>query len=466
MESWIYEWPKRSYNGLSPFQRRWLQACAVYPALRWPLTVFLGRALAQSEGRADPDLDQHVVLARLPWFREGVIPEVERRALVTDMDEATRQSVRQIFEGHLRSVSEDRKPQRDEIIADDVFTRFMMREAPTPQDRAIDEKLAQVYGSSSLLRIDARGLKAIIIALMVGLAAAAVAFFLTRGWTGQQQASVTIPIPQMVELPGGTFRMGSPVKEPGRDEDEGPQRDVTIAPFQIARTEVTRAQFRAFIDETGYAPETGCFLWDGEDVRISQSISWINPGFPQSADHPVTCVNWNDAKAYVAWLNTLVEGGGFRLPSEAEWEYAARAGNQESWYWSGIAGDGLSPEQCGYANGADVSLQRNGGGENWVYASCDDGSAFTSAVRSLLPNAFGLYDMQGNVAEWVEDCWVDNYSNAPTDGSARVESGCAQRVLRGGSWFVTPQYLRSALRGSNYPSIRNDNIGFRVARTL
>ena len=199
-----------AYNGLSPFQRRWLQACAVYPALRWPLTVFLGRALAQSEGRADPDLDQHVVLARLPWFREGVIPEVERRALVTDMDEATRQSVRQIFEGHLRSVSEDRKPQRDEVIADDVFARFMMREAPTPslQNKAIDEKLAQVYGSSSLLRIDARGLKAIIIAITVGLAAAAAAFFLTRGWTATAASVGYDPDPANGRIAGRNFSDG------------------------------------------------------------------------------------------------------------------------------------------------------------------------------------------------------------------------------------------------------------------
>ena len=260
--------------------------------------------------------------------------------------------------------------------------------------------------------------------------------------------------------------MGSPEDEPGRDEDEGPQRDVTIAPFQIARTEVTRAQFRAFIDENGYPLESGCQEFDENEWTLNPLTSWIYPGFPQSADHPVTCVNWYDVKAYIDWLNTLVEGGGFRLPSEAEWEYAARAGNQENRYWSGVAGDGLSPEQCGYANGADVSLQRNGGGENWVNASCDDGSAFTSAVRSFLPNAFGLYDMQGNVAEWVEDCWVDNYSNAPTDGSARVESGCAQRVLRGGSWFYAPQSLRSASRSWISPSFRGFGTGFRVARTL
>jgi formylglycine-generating enzyme required for sulfatase activity len=249
--------------------------------------------------------------------------------------------------------------------------------------------------------------------------------------------------PEMVVVPAGSFTMGSPAGEKDREPDEGPQRRVTIAkPFAVGKFEVTKAQFEAFVRETGHDAGNICYTYEGGKWKERSGRSWRNPGYSQGVDHPVACVNWDDAKAYVAWLSRKT-GKAYRLLSEAEWEYAARAGTTTRF-------------SCGDADGC---LDRVG----WSFSN--SGSRAHPVGRKTA-NAFGLHDMHGNVWEWTEDCWNGSYAGAPSDGSAWTRGVCSQRVLRGGSWVTNPRYLRSAVRNRYSSGHRIDNDGFRVARTL
>ena len=170
------------------------------------------------------------------------------------------------------------------------------------------------------------------------------------------------------------------------------------------------------------------------------------------------CVNWEDAQAYARWLSAET-GKTYRLPSEAEWEYAARAGTTTRRHWGDDPDDG-----CAYANGADRTFEARV--DNWTVMDCTDGVVWTSPVGAYRPNAFGLHDVLGNVWEWVEDCWHDDYDGAPRDGSSWTTGGdCGRRVARGGSWNNSPRGLRSANRSWSGAERRTSNIGFRVART-
>ena len=259
--------------------------------------------------------------------------------------------------------------------------------------------------------------------------------------------------PELVVVPEGTYRRGSPESESGRDDDEGPVRRVTIGyRLAVGVKEVTRGEFARFVSETGRSMGDSCWVWDGEWKERS-GRNWKSPGYSQTDEHPVVCVSWDDAKAYVRWL-TGKTGESYRLPSEAEWEYVARAGTETARYW----GEGESG-QCRYANGADETY-------GWSEAFCDDGHASTAPVGSFAPNGYKLHDVLGNVWEWTEDCWNESYTGAPSDGSAWESGDCSRRVLRGGSWLDEPRDLRSALRFRSPTGIRYNDLGFRVARTL
>ena len=275
--------------------------------------------------------------------------------------------------------------------------------------------------------------------------------------------------PEMVVVPAGSFVMGSPESEVSRDKDEGPQHAVTIArSFAVGRHEVTRGQFTSFVTESGYQSQGGnCWYWDGEEGKGKDddpNKSWREPGFPQNDRHPVVCVSWNDAKAYAEWL-TKKTGNRYRLLSEAEWEYAARAGTSTARPW----GDEAS-EACQYANVGDLTRNRvvsPGANKQWLlFHDCDDGSAYTAHVGSYRRNAFGLYDMIGNVWEWTEDCYNDSYSGAPTDGAAWLSGDCARRVDRGASWHLNIRVARSAKRHGAAVGNRYGIVGFRLAKTL
>jgi formylglycine-generating enzyme required for sulfatase activity len=272
----------------------------------------------------------------------------------------------------------------------------------------------------------------------------------------------------MVVIRPGQFVMGSPDTEAGRTSDEGPQHSVTIPkPFAISRCEITVGQFKQFVQDTNYktTAETngkGCFVWNLEksDWLQQPDKHWKNPGFSQTDQHPVVCVSWQDAQHYVQWLSQRT-GALYRLPTEAEWEYAARADSETARSF----GD---QSQCQYANGSGQEA-KSIADKNWTLADCNDDSIYTAPVGSFKPNAFGLYDTLGNVLEWTQDCWHDNYQNAPLDGSAWLETGggtCDRRVVRGGSWSYDPQLLRSAIRLRNNADEAYVNLGFRVARAF
>ena len=246
--------------------------------------------------------------------------------------------------------------------------------------------------------------------------------------------------PEMVVIPGGRFLMGSPTDEAERLDREGPQHDVTVPSFALARHAVTVGEYRAFVSATGHTP-------NHED----EEINWQSPGFAQDDRHPVTYVSWWDAKAYAAWLAQRT-GRLYRLPTEAEWEYACRAGTTTPFSF----GETISPEQANYRGNYTYGGGRKG---KWRVR--------TVPVGSLPANPWGLHEMHGNVCEWVEDAYRDSYVGAPADGSQAVPGDeAALRVVRGGSWDDFPKFLRSAYRSRYSPVYRVYDVGFRLARTL
>ena len=267
--------------------------------------------------------------------------------------------------------------------------------------------------------------------------------------------------PELVVVPAGSFRMGSPSSEAGRDDDEGPVHRVRIAqPFAVGVYEVTVGQWRAFVSETGHSTGDSCWRYEDGEWKERSGRSWRNPGFSQSDDHPVACVSWREAQSYVGWLSRKT-GEKYRLLSEAEWEYAARGGTSTARYWGeGEAG------QCRHGNGADKTLKERYGDWKWSTARCRDGHVHTSPVGTYVANGYGLHDVLGNVWEWTMDCWNESYAGAPADGNAWESGNCSRRVLRGGSWGSEPRYLRSAYRSGNVTGNRYFSSGFRIARTL
>ena len=267
--------------------------------------------------------------------------------------------------------------------------------------------------------------------------------------------------PELVVVPSGSYRMGSPSSESGREDDEGPVHQVTIGrPFAVGVKEVTREEYGTFMSETKRSMGNSCYVNEDGEWKERSGRNWKSPGFGQTDEHPVVCVNWEDAKAYVEWLSRKTRHE-YRLLSEAEWEYVARAGTRTARYW----GESESG-QCRYANGADRALKRADSDWKWATISCDDGHARTSPAGRYEANGFGLHDVSGNVWEWTEDCWNDSYAGAPGDGSAWKSGNCGLRVLRGGSWSYDPWSLRSADRSKLATGIRGSLAGFRVARTL
>ena len=274
---------------------------------------------------------------------------------------------------------------------------------------------------------------------------------LTKGWVFRD----CDVCPEMVVVPAESFMMGSPPHEEGREDGEGPVHLVTIAaPFAVGKHEVTRGEFARFIEAARHATGNSCETygngaWEGHSER-----NWRKPGYRQDDRHPVVCVNWDDAKAYVRWLSGET-GKDYRLLSESEWEYVARAGTTGPFHFGGT----ISIGQANYDGFFSYGPRQP---SHW-----GTGRGKTVPVGSFPANGFGLHDMHGNVWEWVEDCWNDSYHGAPADGSAWTSEGdCEERVVRGGSWRFGPHHARSASR--LWPRIdpRNTFSGFRVARSL
>lgn len=254
--------------------------------------------------------------------------------------------------------------------------------------------------------------------------------------------------PWLVVVPSGVFQMGSPMTEDDRIKAyEEPQHIVTIEePFAVGVYEVTRAEYRRFVFHTKHDSGAGCWIYD-DDWSFDDSATWSNPGHVQTDLDPVVCVSWESALDYVEWLSEQT-GEAYRLLTESEWEYVARGGTSTARYWGQTA-----IEQCQFANGRKLDR-------------CDDGYEWTAPVGTYEANAYGLYDVMGNVWEWVQDCWNESYEGAPRDGTAWEEGDCELRGERGGSWISEPRHLRSANRNRFAFDDRDRSIGFRVARTL
>jgi formylglycine-generating enzyme required for sulfatase activity len=265
--------------------------------------------------------------------------------------------------------------------------------------------------------------------------------------------------PKMVIVPAGHFEMGSPDAEEGRGKDEGPIHKVELAKFALGKYEVTRGEFAAFVKATNYSAGDQCATLEDGMVEERKG-DWRILHYDQGNHYPIGCVDWNDGRAYAKWLSRKT-GKKYRLPTEAEWEYAARANTTSSRFW----GDDANLA-CSFANVADRTAQgKIEGASSWGIHECKDGFDYTAPVGSFKANAFGLNDMLGNAWEWTEDSYHDGYTEAPKDNKEWKGDG-EKRVLRGGSWNNGPRNVRSAVRNAAVPAKRCSFFGFRVARTL
>lgn len=291
-------------------------------------------------------------------------------------------------------------------------------------------------------------------------------------------ACVTAPAPdgksadleQFIDIPAGVVSMGCVPTDTECLPEERPTNPVSIAAFRMARHEVTVTEFRRFVDATGYRTEAersandppGCFSDNGpgisnHDWRVLPGRSWRDPGFMQSGDEPVVCVTWNDAHAYADWM-ARTAARRIRLPTEAEWEYAARAGSASVRFWGDAPADA-----CRYANVFDLSARRIHDIHDWdqKHHECDDGHRDTAPVSSFAPNDFGLYDMIGNVWEWTADCYVP-YAQGAGDSSAGVPD-CTRHIHRGAAWFSSTRFTRLSKRYADPNGAAAFSVGFRLA---
>ena len=378
---------KRGYN--------WFSACAVYPELHWQLTLYLGEQLNYFSE------ENLVKLARLPWFRYGRMPDWLREQLIAHLSLEERDKIHQVLKSWLLPEKGEPKDfievaseiparsRRHSPLKEYVFLSFM---AESWAMKAPEKVVQFVGGSPNLLKIYISRLRDWWSSINVGWVGAkrkpTITFFRARLKNGSEG-------PEMVIIPAGTFRM-SDIQGTG-DDDEKPVHEVSVKSFAMGRYPVTVGKFRQFVEATGYETEAekgdGAWIWSEGEYK--KDANWRNPYFPQEDNQPVVCISWNDAMAYIEWLNQET-GKQYRLPTEAEWEYAARAGTETDYWW-----------------GNEIGTNR---------ANCDDsGSQWsnkqTSPVGSFAPNPFGLYDTVGNVWEWCADPWHENYEEAPTDGS-------------------------------------------------
>jgi formylglycine-generating enzyme required for sulfatase activity len=268
--------------------------------------------------------------------------------------------------------------------------------------------------------------------------------------------------PTMIRIPAGSFAMGTAEKNlvlnprSGKlNTNETPQHDVTFAEaFWLSQHEITVEQFAAFSEASGYVAAGGCLRLDRETLKLTtdENSNWQNPGFEQQADEPVVCVSFLDAAAYANWLSDKT-GQPYHVPTEAQWEYATRAGSAARFFWGDNPQDG-----CEFANVRKPADSD----EN----ACDDGFDGIAPAGSLRANTFGVHDMLGNVWEWTMDCSHPNYEGAPVDGSAWLEDkDCLFRIIRGGSYSNPVTRSGSAIRAGRPQSGTAPNLGFRIARS-
>ncbi len=247
---------------------------------------------------------------------------------------------------------------------------------------------------------------------------------------------------QMVFVKGGCYQMGDTFGD--GDKDEKPVHEVCVRDFYLGKNEVTVGGFSKFVNDTGYRTEAengdGCYIWTGSKWDKKSDANWRNPGFSQNDNHPAVCVSWNDAQSFLSWLSKK-SGKGYRLPTEAEWEYAARSGGKAE-KWAGTN----SENELG----------------NYAWYNANSGSK-THPVGQKQPNGLGIYDMTGNVWEWCSDWYGEKYYGESPRDNPQGPGSSSFRVLRGGSWSNSNQNSRAASRFRFNPDNRYSSDGFRVA---
>lgn len=287
----------------------------------------------------------------------------------------------------------------------------------------------------------------------------------------QQSFSDCEDCPEMVVIPAGSVTIGSAANAAFRRDGERPLQEAVIdQPFALAITEVTVSQYRVFVEESRHDPVTlvrdgktylGCNYFDGRGYGFVAQHNWQNPGYPQRDDEPVVCVSWSDAAGYARWLSEKT-GRLYRVPSTVEFEYAYRAGTDTPWFW------GTNPDQaCEFGNIADQTFARTYP-ERPTFG-CNDGYTYTTRVKRFEPNPFGVYDIFGNAWEWTNDCWHEDLSASPVDGTTWLsEDGgnCDIRVPKGGSWLSGPSWGHAAVHSYDPAHYRSFMLGFRVAASL
>ena len=427
---------------------RLLCACAVYPKIHVYITLTLEMHLFHDlHGKIRPDdrEERLLKLSRLPWFRHGKMPFYLRQYLSQRLSTSDYLLIKKIIyeNDSIHTPSFDSFESR-------VYDQNSESKTTTNTELpVVDPLLINMFGGWYSKRskflpknafVHSFLLKPVVKKILLLLSSVtALLFTFTALWIGSVVFSshsnsisgetLQIPIPKMVEIPAGTFTMGCLSADMDCFDNEKPAHEVSISAFQMSATEVTFNQYDAYCDQV-------------ESCERPNDEGWGR------GSRPVINVSWDDAQKYIQWLNEKT-GKTYRLPTEAEWEYAARAGSQTKYCW----GNESSGE---HANGYD----RYGLG-NWP----KDGFKNTAPVGNYLPNAFGLYDIHGNVLEWVQDRYDENYYiGSPTqDPRGPSDPSFSDRVLRGGSWFGYARLLRSATRGRNTPGSRNDDVGFRLS---
>ena len=356
-----------------------------------------------------------------------------------------------------RRWQDDGAPERPGLPEPRVWARYRQANAPSELAgrylQALNREQADMDEEAGRAR---RRYRLKLAAVAVPSALLLVGFLALDGWARQQGASrgfalralamrlgltAPPPIPAMVDIPAGSFRMGSGDDDPDAFDDEKPRHPVSVPAFRLGRYETTFAEYDPFV-EAARADDYRCP--DRHRVDRPDDQRWGRDRYP------VIEVSWEDASCYADWLSFLT-GRTYRLPTEAEWEYAARAGTTTRFWW----GDQFDTKKavcfvCKVPNAGRNQTE-------WITEVNDPG---------FQPNPWGIYHSSGNVLEWVQDCYHESYEGVPSDGSAELSGDCALRVVRGGFWISTPQSLRSANRQQSAPSLRYIHLGFRLAKDM
>lgn len=461
----------RRYLGPQAFQ--WLCACAMYPELQWDLTLKLGQQIVPAGETSRLDEAALWRLLRLPWFREGRIPEKIRFELVRALDPAMAKRIRKFLieilernpaeEGTFAAderrldiavqkawLAESDRRERKEAVEpikalppgewqrDYTLVRLMDERPTTILGLILPARLRKQFYPEGLSPFGIRWQAALLIALLAALILGGSAETLIRYRGSHQPGPVVTPGTggqlevrlELVGIPGGSFLMGSPAGELGRDEYEGPQHTVTLQPFYMGKYEITQAQW----NQVTALPK----------VKIDLNS---DPSFFKGDDLPVENISWEDAQEFCERLSIYTHRQ-YRLPTEAEWEYACRAGTTTPFAF----GFSLSSQQANFDGNSPY-----GGAQKSEYRGK------STTVGTFQSNAWALCDMHGNVWEWCQDGWRESYNGAPTNGSAWLSGDDAiLRLLRGGAWYGNGSLCRSANRNANPPGVRCNNIGFRV----